>query len=48
MEHNRGRAFSKCATKSCDYWIWAASHSDESQARFDDHMDALNDDWEDC
>jgi hypothetical protein len=49
-EHNHGRAFYKCATKKCKFWIWADGtlpFSDESQARFNDYMDARLGYWDD-
>ena len=53
MPHNDGRAFYKCASKKCSYWIWedgSLPFSEESQALFNDYMDGLifgcrDDDW---
>jgi len=45
MEHNNEKAYYYCATRTCGFWVWADGSlpfSDESQARFNDYMDALN------
>ena len=42
MEHNYGKAFYYCATKSCTFWVWedgSLPFSDEAQARFNDYWD---------
>jgi hypothetical protein len=40
MDHNHGKAFYQCATKSCSFWVWedgSLPFSDEAQARFNDY-----------
>jgi hypothetical protein len=41
MEHNHGRAFYQCGTKTCEFWVWA-----DGSLPFNDYMDAINNDWE--
>jgi len=43
MPHNYGRVFYKCHARRCDFFMWedgSLPFSDESQALFNDYMDA--------
>ena len=43
MPHTIGRAFLICASRKCDFWIWADGtlpFSDEAQGRFNEWADS--------